>query len=208
MWSIARVRVRMHSCTPVIVPAPCRLCAASWRPRAAWRAARLCVCLCRRTISAFNDYVRVGRIRGSEASGTGMEALVRARIGLLQRGERRIEDFDMRILTSGIYIYGLRAWGRTWPAAQLLVLRSEDMFADTIATMDRVQDFLHLDRRLPRSLLRTVKNRNPMLRKSRPSAALNRTLDDFFAPYNEQLYEWAVLRGIRFARWENATSSS
>ena len=46
----------------------------------------------------------------------------------------------MRILTSGVYIHGLRSWGEVWPTRQLLVLRSEDMFADAVGVMKRVQD--------------------------------------------------------------------
>jgi hypothetical protein len=161
-----------------------------------------------RTVSAFNDYVRMGRIRGRHASAAGMEALVYNRLSLLRSGERTLEDFDMRVLTSGVYIHGLRAWGQQWPLAQLLLIRSEDLFADTAGTMARVQSFLGLEQRLPPTVTRTIRNRNEMSAKSRPSQALNATLDAFFAPYNAELYAWTAARAIPFAHWPNATSLS
>ena len=54
-------------------------------------------------------------------------------------------------------------------------------------------------------MLRTARNRNTAAGRARPSAALNATLDAFFAPFNEQLYEWAAARGLAFRRWENAS---
>ena len=112
----------------------------------------------------------------------------------------------MRILTSGVYIHGLRHWGQQFPAAQLHLVRSEDLFEQTRETMARVQAFLGLRRFLPRSVLGTVHNRNPS-KKSLATRSLNRTLDEFFAPYNEQLYEWLQQRGIPFERWQNASGS-
>lgn len=160
-----------------------------------------------RTVSAFNDYVRMGRIRGNSASAVGMEALVREKVGLVQRRERGLEDFDVRILTSGVYIHGLRHWGREWPTEQLLVLQSEDLFADTATTMRRVQAFLGLEQPFDTASLRRAHNRNTMASKSRPSRWVNETLDAFFAPYNEQLYEWAAARSIPLSRWSNASNS-
>ena len=161
-----------------------------------------------RTVSAFNDYVRVGRIRGRDASSAaGMEQLVRAKIAQLASGSAHAETFALRILTSGIYIHGLRAWGRHWPAAQLLLLRAEDVFADTPAEMARVQAFLRLRAPFEARALRTVRNRNPLASKARPSAALSAALDAFFAPHNEALYAWLAARGVPWTRWENATTA-
>ena len=76
--------------------------------------------------------------------------------------------------------------------------------ARTASTMERVQRFLGLRQRLPAEVLSRVHNRNA-IRKSRASRTLNETLDAFFAPHNEALYEWAASRGVPFARWENAS---
>jgi len=156
-----------------------------------------------RTISAFNDYVRMGHIRGRKASALGMDALVRQKISMLERGERGLEDFDMRILTSGCYIYGLEEWGRVWPTAQLLVLRSEDMFYDTAKTMGRLHSFLGLEQQPQRNW--GVSNRGT--KKAAASNSLDGVLDAFFAPYNARLYAWADQRGLRFERWPNATEA-
>ena len=158
-----------------------------------------------RTLSAFHDYIRNGRISESAHNSEGMERLIVQKVQLVRSGQRTMEDFDVRILTSGVYIHGLRAWGRHWPASDLLVVRSEDMFDDAAAVLSRLESFLRLPHFvLPAERIR-VHNRNAMLR-SPPSRKLNETLDAFFAPYNEELYAWAAGRGAPFARWENATS--
>lgn len=160
-----------------------------------------------RTTSAFNDYVRVGRIRRANATASGMESLIYEKLRLLATKQRTLESFDMRMLTSGVYIHGLRKWGDpgAWPQRQLLVLRSEDLFGSTVATMGRVQQFLGLSAAFQASALQRVHNKNP-IRKARPSRKLNETLDAFFAPYNEELYAWAAARNVPFARWENASN--
>lgn len=160
-----------------------------------------------RTTSAFNDYVRVGRVRRANATAAGMETLIFEKLQLLRTRQRTLESFDMRMLSSGVYIYGLRAWGddTVWPQRQLLVLRSEDLFESTPRVMGRVQSFLGLSAPFPAFALARVHNRNPIA-KSRASSRLNQALDAFFAPYNEELYEWAAARGIPFKRWENATA--
>jgi hypothetical protein len=50
----------------------------------------------------------------------------------------------------GEYLPQLQNWCRSYPAEQLLVLRSEDLYADVQGTFDRVCDFLGIPRyRLP-----------------------------------------------------------
>ena len=88
------------------------------------------------------------------------------------------------------------------------MLRAEDLFGATGATMARVQAFLGLRAPFAPEALRSAKNRNREKSRSKPSAFLNATLDEFFAPYNEQLYEWMARRGIAFERWPNASGPS
>jgi hypothetical protein len=155
-----------------------------------------------RTVSAFNDYVRMGRIHAHEATRGGLEELIRHKVALVASGNRSLEDFDVRILTSGVYIHGLRSWGEVWPTRQLLVLRSEDMFADAVGVMKRVQDFLQLPRAIPSSRVQRVANRNSHSVKAKPSRSVNATLDAFFAPYNAQLYAWMEVQGRQFKPWD------
>lgn len=135
---------------------------------------------------------------------TGMEEVVLSKVALVREGRRSLEDFDVRMLTSGCYIHGLRAWGRQWAVSQLLLVRSEDLFAETATTLARVVSFVGLRPFTPTTGQLSPRNHNSMA-KATPSALLNATLDDFFAPYNEQLYEWAARRGTPFARWPNAS---
>ena len=47
-------------------------------------------------------------------------------------------------MTQGRYLDALEPWLRAFPAAQVHVVRSEDLYADTRSTYDRVLDFLGL----------------------------------------------------------------
>ncbi len=131
-------------------------------------------------------------------------------VRLVTSGARDYEAFDVRMLTSGVYIHGLTAWGRTWPRAQLLVLQSEALFADNAREMARVQAFLGLRRPFAseRRGSAGVHNRNVDPRRVHPLARTNRTLDAFFAPFNAQLYEWCARRGVPFAQWPNASADA
>lgn len=163
-----------------------------------------------RSVSAFNDYVRMRRIRAASSStgrGAQMQAMVEKKIQMLRSGARALEDFDLRILTSGVYIYGLREWGRVWPARQLLVVQSEDMFDDAEAAVHRVLDFVGLRRAIPAEVFKRVHNRNPLSDKAHASAELNRILDTFFAPYNEQFYGWMEERSMPYKRWPNGSAT-
>ena len=52
--------------------------------------------------------------------------------------------------------------------------------------------------------LRSASNRNTHASRSAPSSVLEKRLDDFFAPFNAQLYEWLRAKGMdaHFGRWE------
>ena len=56
-----------------------------------------------RTVSAFNDYVRMGRIHAHEATRDGLEELIGHTVALVASGNRSLEDFDVRILTPGVW---------------------------------------------------------------------------------------------------------
>ena len=86
-------------------------------------------------------FTSVTRLREIEP---GMEAVLGEKVNLLRVGARTLESFDMRILTSGVYIHGLESWGRELPPTQLLVIRSEDMFADVRGTVLWIDSFLGL----------------------------------------------------------------
>ena len=163
-----------------------------------------------RTVSAFNDHMAMARSKLSENEANGwLEKLVGHTVALVASGNRSLEDFDVRVLTSGVYIHGLRSWGEVWPTQQLLVLRSEDMFADAVGVMDRVQDFLQLPRAIRPSRMHADQRRRQRVTsrklsklKAKPSRNVNATLDAFFAPYNDKLYAWMEAQGRDFTPWD------
>ena len=64
------------------------------------------------------------------------------------------------------------------------------------------QDFLQLPRAIPSSRVLRVANRNSHAVKAKPSRKVNETLDNFFAPYNAQLYAWMEMQGRQFKPWD------
>jgi hypothetical protein len=106
--------------------------------------------------------------------------------------ERMLEDpayygtaFDRySYLARGRYVDQLRVWTATFPAPQLIVLRSEDLYSDPERVYHRVLDFLGL----PRLQLRAYRPHNaiPALDMA---ASTRRHLAAYFAPWNRQLSE-------------------
>mmetsp|Transcript_16089 Transcript_16089/g.51598 ORF Transcript_16089/g.51598 Transcript_16089/m.51598 type:complete len:82 (-) Transcript_16089:242-487(-) len=79
------------------------------------------------------------------------------------------------------------------------------MFDAAEAVVHRVEDFLGLRRAIPASAYMRTHNKNTFAEKARASAALNGTLDAFFAPHNAALYRWLASRGTPFRPWPNGT---
>ena len=170
-----------------------------------------------RTLSAFPDRHPLGY---HKLPGSGRERLeptlrgLLARLGSSGNGSNAIdwEDRDLRLVTNGIYLYGLRHWASL--GAPLLLVRMEDLLARPGDEVARVQNLLGLSRTLPPSALATHYNQkegHTMVREQ-PTAALRRLLGCFFAPHNEALYAWAARRGTPLTPWpseplaENATA--
>jgi hypothetical protein len=88
-------------------------------------------------------------------------------------------------LTKGIYLDQIKRWHGHFPSEQLLVLKSETMYADPAATLKRVESFLgiaHYDfPKLAPFNAGAYSDMNPETRKR---------LEDFFQPHNEQLSEY------------------
>lgn len=86
----------------------------------------------------------------------------------------------------GIYLPQVRNWLRSFPAEQLLVLRSEDMYADPQDVVDQVTDFLGVDRHpLP-----TTQTFNASHQKSSVPEPVRSELAAFYAPHNAALEEF------------------
>lgn len=84
----------------------------------------------------------------------------------------------------GVYAPQVRRWQQTFPAASLLIVRSEDLYADPQATLRQVTDFLGLAP-VP---LRSAERWN-----YKPSTGMRpetrQELRSFFRPHNAELYE-------------------
>jgi len=82
----------------------------------------------------------------------------------------------------GLYLPQLDNWTSVFPADQLLVICSEDMYADVQGTFDRVNEFLGL----PPAQLPTTKTFNASARLPMPDAA-RQELTEFYAPHDREL---------------------
>jgi hypothetical protein len=85
----------------------------------------------------------------------------------------------------GRYLSQLAAYHHYFPRDQLLVLRSEDYFADARGTLARVLEFLGLGPDVPDA----IRFPAPLRRPAVPAPAAER-LRRLFAPHNERLYRY------------------
>jgi Sulfotransferase domain len=87
-------------------------------------------------------------------------------------------------LARGFYAEQLERWTALFPPEQLLVLRSEDLFADPAGTVLAAQRFLGLPLvKLPDYPILNAGRHPPMHRRTRDHLA------DFFRPHNRRLFE-------------------
>lgn len=82
----------------------------------------------------------------------------------------------------GVYLPQLLTWTRSFPREQLLVIRSEDMYADVQSVVDQTCRFLGL----PTSTLPTRKTFNASARAPMPDSVRDE-LTDYYRPHNARL---------------------
>jgi hypothetical protein len=95
-----------------------------------------------------------------------------------------------RYLSRSIYVDQLLRWSKFFGEDQLLVLKSEDLFADTPGTLELILNFLGLPEWKPESWRESPKRRNEGSYKRRMDPATRRRLERFFEPHNRRLYEY------------------
>jgi hypothetical protein len=88
-------------------------------------------------------------------------------------------------LSRGIYVDQILAWSRFFDKTQMLVLKSEDLFGDSVETLTRILDFLDAPRWLPETY--SIPNKRDYMGVS---PATRQRLDDYFRPHNRRLYEY------------------
>ena len=111
---------------------------------------------------------------------------------------------EMRTISHGLYIWQVLYWLRLFPREQLLIVRSEDFYADTVNVMTRIERHLHLQpNRIDWADVVQVKYNVGINRKDKSVAfieekAINNKkaqvsdktrskLQAFFQPYNQAL---------------------
>ena len=88
-------------------------------------------------------------------------------------------------LSRGIYVDQLKAWQRFFPKEQILILSSEDFFANPSATCKQVLKFLNVpDWEL------NVHRKSNVGRYSKMQEATRKSLVEYFKPHNQRLYEY------------------
>jgi hypothetical protein len=86
----------------------------------------------------------------------------------------------------GVYLPQLQRWADRFGRERLLVLRSEDMYADVQGAVDEVCEFLGI----PPAPLRGTATYNARHRVSAMPAETRAELTAYFAPANAQLEQW------------------
>lgn len=87
-------------------------------------------------------------------------------------------------LARGIYVDQLKTWMSLFPREQILILKSEDLFADPPEILDRVLKFLNLPKWEIKDHLRYGAGQHV-----RVHPATRKRLTEYFEPHNERLYE-------------------
>jgi len=115
--------------------------------------------------------------------------------GILERVEKGDDEAHMifrnfAYKSRGRYAEQLQRWFQRFPRDRFLILKSEDLFTDPKQFCKTVYDFLGL----PDFKLEKYENANPG-RYSEADTRIIRELEEYFAPYNQELYD---LVGINF----------
>lgn len=171
-------------------------------------AARIIILLRNPTDRAISDYYfnrqkfwSYGKVDQSEEVRRPTEALMREDAAIdtawnrvIQGEALRTQDYDLvRIfayLKRGLYAEQVRRYMARFPAEQLLILRSEEMYVDLPAVVGRVLQFIGLDpkRMAAPDTKQLAAGRNKM-DYGKPDVAVYNYLNDYYAKPNQHLYE-------------------
>lgn len=87
----------------------------------------------------------------------------------------------------GLYKQQIERFLEYIPKQQILVLSSEELFREPDNTLKRVFEFVEVD---PGFTVRKLRPRNTGKNKSEVDPEVYRYLDDYFLPYNQELYDF------------------
>ena len=103
-----------------------------------------------------------------------------------------LTDPDYPCIRRGIYIEQVRRWHQFFPARNLLIVNSDDYFADEIVTLKQVHEFLGIKHITPTE----ISKRDPWADRKQEfgypemPANIRKWLTDFYKPFNRQLEEY------------------
>jgi hypothetical protein len=88
-------------------------------------------------------------------------------------------------LSRGIYIDQVKSWSEVFPQEQMLVLKSEDFFANTASVMSQVHKFLGVP-----DVEMVKMDRHKSFPYPKMDQTLRQRLLKYFEPYNQELYDY------------------
>ncbi len=132
------------------------------------------------------------KLRGGVFESLSFEDVLAHEVELLGSGTEIIYR-HYNCLSKGIYVDQLEGWTSRFPREQLLILKSEDFYADPQAVLKRVLDLLELPDWELKEHPKYHYGDNPKM-----DSSTRRRLIDFFKPHNERLYEYL---GVNFG-WD------
>lgn len=92
-------------------------------------------------------------------------------------------------LARGIYVDQLKVWMDLFPREQILILKSEDFYADPAAALKQTLDFIHL----PSIGIKEKKEEYQQLNTTKPpkmDPEIKKRLHAYFEPHNARLYAY------------------
>ncbi|TAE93886.1 MAG: sulfotransferase, partial [Oscillatoriales cyanobacterium] len=126
------------------------------------------------------------RLKGLNWEGRSLDRAISDEIERLnQNPEYIIGEEPGNYLARGRYIEFIKNWLAFFPREQLLILKSEDLYAGAATTVNQVLAFLEL----PEYQLSEYQNANPGSYQ-RVNESVLELLSDYFKPYNQELEEY------------------
>ena len=126
------------------------------------------------------------RLKGLNWEGRSLDRAISDEIERLnQNPEYIIGEEPGNYLARGRYVEFIKNWLDFFPKEELLVLKSEDLYAGAAATVKQVLAFLDL----PEYQLSEYQNTNPGF-YPRVNESVRNLLSDYFKPYNQELEEY------------------
>jgi hypothetical protein len=145
-----------------------------------------------RAYSHYHHQIRKGRETLSfEEAIEAEQARLRGEIDKMPEDELPTSSNRKRFLylSRGLYVDQLLRWSEFFAKDQMLVLKSEDFYKNTLQTLKVIQDYLGLPDWKPEP---SVLQMSPKRQNRYPgiNPATRRRLEEYFEPHNRRLYEY------------------